>query len=163
MILLVNVALRVMLDLGTHVDVTLPLFILSLALFGVGEGFEYSAKLKAWKHCHFEDHRSKKWWTRLKLMAFPAVLSKPSAGYLITSVILLAVSFAAWSLDNWRIVCEPTSALQLHSFWHILNSVACYHVFIYMSQDEPLEKALKGQGKRWYSESDRTVYVSNYF
>lgn len=148
------VGLRVMADKGMKQDVTLVLFGMALVIFGVGEWAEYrSSRSKSriyWKpFAEYETVRNSHESTATatngtptnsfaKMGMQPALPSKSgvSLSNLIIAGSILVLSFGLWSLDNWRIVCDPSSLLQLHAVWHILNSVATYFAWLHMSLHE---------------------------
>ncbi|KRC84417.1 hypothetical protein ASE25_21560 [Terrabacter sp. Root85] len=37
---------------------------------------------------------------------------------------LLVTAYALWLLDQWGVLCDPTSPLQGHAAWHVLGAVA---------------------------------------
>lgn len=46
-------------------------------------------------------------------------------------LILNAVAFGIWILDNTRTVCAPTSWVQGHALWHLLGAAAVYFNYLY--------------------------------
>ena len=41
----------------------------------------------------------------------------------------IAIAFAIWSLDRWRILCTPESLFQGHAVWHVLGALAAACLF----------------------------------
>jgi hypothetical protein len=53
------------------------------------------------------------------------------ARWLAAAVLVLAVGFAAWTLDITRLVCAPGSVLQGHALWHVAGAAASLLLFRY--------------------------------
>ena len=61
--------------------------------------------------------------------------------YLYVGVILLIVAYGFWILDQYNIVCWPTSIIQGHAIWHILTAIAAYMIILhYRATSHPLNK-----------------------
>ena len=48
---------------------------------------------------------------------------------------LMALAFAIWILDRWRIVCAPQSLVQGHALWHVLGATAAAALFNHYEGD----------------------------
>jgi hypothetical protein len=48
---------------------------------------------------------------------------------------LFVIAYAIWILDNFRLICEPTSLLQGHGVWHILGAIAVGLLYRYYSSE----------------------------
>lgn len=44
---------------------------------------------------------------------------------------LLAIAYIIWLLDQFLIICDPTSLVQGHALWHILNACAAFFVVVH--------------------------------
>lgn len=53
----------------------------------------------------------------------------PHVRHIWTGIGLLLVAFVVWSLDQFRIVCDPRSLIQGHAIWHLLTAIAAFLVF----------------------------------
>ncbi len=50
-------------------------------------------------------------------------------------IILLAVAFAIWILDQARIVCFETSLVQGHAIWHLLGAASVWLLYQYYASE----------------------------
>lgn len=65
--------------------------------------------------------------TIIRFKVKPQVTSK----FLYGALGCLVAAFAIWILDSTRVLCAPTSLLQGHAAWHILDAIAAGLMFIY--------------------------------
>jgi hypothetical protein len=42
---------------------------------------------------------------------------------------IMAFAFVLWVLDITKLVCEPSSILQLHALWHVLDAVVVWLLY----------------------------------
>jgi len=49
--------------------------------------------------------------------------------WLLAGLITLAVGYLFWNLDTYRVLCDPTSWLQGHAFWHLASAAAAYYLY----------------------------------
>ncbi|HEU4558586.1 MAG TPA: ceramidase domain-containing protein [Longimicrobium sp.] len=57
--------------------------------------------------------------------------------YLAAAVLVLAIGFAAWTLDITRLVCAPESVLQGHALWHLAGAASAVLLFRYYASAGP--------------------------
>lgn len=50
-------------------------------------------------------------------------------------IILLAVAYLIWILDNARIVCFETSLMQGHALWHLLGAASVWLLYQYYASE----------------------------
>jgi dihydroceramidase len=55
--------------------------------------------------------------------------------WLATSVVVLALGFAAWVLDITRVACSPGSVIQGHAVWHVAGAAAALLLFRYYATE----------------------------
>ena len=62
---------------------------------------------------------------------------KPDQRNMFTSLGLLLFAWAIWSLDTYRIVCDPTNHfINGHAIWHVLTAISIWFLFKFYSQFE---------------------------
>ena len=51
--------------------------------------------------------------------------------YYLLGIVVKAVAFTIWNLDQHGIVCTPESAFQGHAVWHLLGATSLWLTFLY--------------------------------
>lgn len=67
---------------------------------------------------------------------------KASSKMLLFSLYMLFFSLTIWLLDRQDVLCDPTSLIQGHALWHILNSVVLLMIYLHYRAEKsflPLE------------------------
>lgn len=54
-----------------------------------------------------------------------------SVSYYLAGILLKAVAFAIWNLDQHGLVCTPESLFQGHAVWHLLGATSLWFTFLY--------------------------------
>jgi hypothetical protein len=57
--------------------------------------------------------------------------------WLQRGLVIFALAYGIWILDNARLVCAPESWLQGHAAWHLLGAVAVMCLFLYYESETP--------------------------
>ena len=65
--------------------------------------------------------------------------------YYLIGIVLKAVAFAIWNLDQRGIVCAPHSLLQGHAAWHLLGATSLWFTFLYYRSERSQPGTLRGQ------------------
>jgi dihydroceramidase len=59
--------------------------------------------------------------------------------YLLLAVLVKAIGFGVWVLDQNRIVCAPDSLIQGHAFWHVCGAVSLWLTYCYFRSERPAQ------------------------
>lgn len=59
--------------------------------------------------------------------------------YLLLGVLVKAIGFGVWVLDQKRLVCAPDSLIQGHAFWHVCGAVSLWLTYCYFRSETPLQ------------------------
>jgi Ceramidase len=59
--------------------------------------------------------------------------------YLLLGVLVKAIGFGVWLLDQNRILCAPDSLLQGHAFWHFCGAVSLWLTYCYFRSESPAQ------------------------
>lgn len=58
-----------------------------------------------------------------------------------TAFLIFSIGYVIWVLDNFRIVCNPSSWLQGHAIWHILGAVSIVLLFMYFAGERKVSRS----------------------
>lgn len=61
--------------------------------------------------------------------------------FYLLGMLVNAVAFAIWTLDQHGVVCSPSSLIQGHALWHLLGALAMWLSFSYYRSEEPRSAA----------------------
>ena len=59
--------------------------------------------------------------------------------YLLLAVLVKAVGFAVWLLDQKQMLCAPDSLIQGHAFWHVCGAVSLWLTYCYFRSETPAQ------------------------
>ena len=65
--------------------------------------------------------------------------------YYLTGIVLKAVAFTIWNLDQRGVICAPDSLLQGHAAWHLLGATSLWFTFLYYRSERLRPDASPGQ------------------
>jgi Ceramidase len=57
--------------------------------------------------------------------------------YYLLGIIIKAVAFSIWNLDQHGLVCAPESLFQGHAVWHLLGATSLWCTFLYYRSERP--------------------------
>lgn len=57
--------------------------------------------------------------------------------FYLLGIVVNAVAFAIWNLDQHGFICVPSSLIQGHAAWHLLGAVALWLTFAYYRSEQP--------------------------
>jgi hypothetical protein len=55
-------------------------------------------------------------------------------------IIIKAVAFTIWNLDQHGLVCSPQSLIQGHAVWHLLGATSLWCTFLYYRSERAEER-----------------------
>lgn len=72
----------------------------------------------------------------LAAIAFELILARPlrrdvRVSYYLLGIIVKAVAFTIWNLDQHGLICQPDSLFQGHAIWHLLGAGSLWFTFLY--------------------------------
>lgn len=72
----------------------------------------------------------------LAAIAFEMIFARPlrrkvRVSYYILGIVIKAVAFTIWNLDQHGTLCTPDSLFQGHAFWHLLGATSLWFTFLY--------------------------------
>jgi Ceramidase len=59
--------------------------------------------------------------------------------FYVMGIIIKAVAFAIWNLDQHGLVCAPQSLIQGHAVWHLLGATSLWCTFLYYRSERARE------------------------
>jgi hypothetical protein len=59
--------------------------------------------------------------------------------YLLLGVLVKAIGFGVWVLDQNRTLCAPDSLIQGHAFWHFCGAVSLWLTYCYFRSESPAQ------------------------
>jgi Ceramidase len=62
--------------------------------------------------------------------------------FYVIGIMVKAVAFAIWNLDQHGLVCVPDSLFQGHAVWHLLGATALWFTFLYYRSEEASAEAV---------------------
>jgi hypothetical protein len=65
--------------------------------------------------------------------------------YLLLGVLIKAVGFGVWVLDQNRMLCAPDSLIQGHAFWHFCGAISLWLTYCYFRSESPAQMVDKRQ------------------
>ena len=60
--------------------------------------------------------------------------------YYLAGIVLKAIAFTIWNLDQHGVVCSPHSLLQGHAAWHLLGATSLWCTFLYYRSERTLAR-----------------------
>ena len=58
--------------------------------------------------------------------------------YYLLGIVIKAVAFTIWNLDQHGLVCAPESLFQGHAVWHLLGATSLWFTFLYYRSERPV-------------------------
>lgn len=58
--------------------------------------------------------------------------------YYLLGILIKAVAFTIWNLDQHGLVCAPESLFQGHAVWHLLGATSLWFTFLYYRSERPV-------------------------
>ena len=63
---------------------------------------------------------------------------KVRASYYLIGIVVKAVAFTIWNLDQQGLVCAPQSPFQGHAVWHLLGATSLWFTFLYYRSEQTI-------------------------
>lgn len=63
---------------------------------------------------------------------------KVRASYYLIGIVVKAVAFTIWNLDQHGLVCAPQSPFQGHAVWHLLGATSLWFTFLYYRSEQTI-------------------------
>jgi hypothetical protein len=64
-----------------------------------------------------------------------AKLQRDNLNYLVLSIVCIMVALVWFELDKYRVLCDPDSYFQPHSFWNLFIALSGFYFYVYIRSE----------------------------